>query len=115
VDDLITFLRAHLDEDEQAAREAIAKTTTSRRMIRGQMVTVPIVPRAWEKSAWPADRVLREVEAKRRIIEWHAISHECSGPDDNCMWVLDPSDCPTLRARALPYADPPNYQEEWRP
>ena len=35
-------------------------------------------------------------------------------PDDFvASYVLSP--CPTLRALALPYADHPDYREEWRP
>jgi hypothetical protein len=47
-------------------------------------------------------RVLAECEAKRRIVEMHAYQEEHFTPDE-------------LRALALPYADHPDYREEWRP
>ncbi|WP_406365238.1 DUF6221 family protein [Streptomyces sp. NBC_00645] len=59
-------------------------------------------------------RVLREIDAKRRILAEHALNG----------WVCDTCDngevdqtfpCPTLRLLALPYADRPGYREEWRP
>ncbi len=56
-------------------------------------------------------RVLAECEAKRRIVD------ECTP------WVSEPSDDygaqtvseMTLRFLALPYADHPDYRQEWRP
>lgn len=108
MDDLVAFLRARLTEDEQAAHEALARTTTSRRMIGGEMVTVSTAPPAWRTSAWPADRVLRDVEAKRRIID--LCDTEIQGDTDGAVTASS-----TLYLLALPYADHSDYQEEWRP
>jgi hypothetical protein len=79
-------------------------------------------------------RVLRDVEAKRRIIELHSsrvqriievysgqqvnedhdtfVCAECgtAGGNDPVLWP-----CETLRLLALPYADHEDYNEEWRP
>jgi hypothetical protein len=51
-------------------------------------------------------RVLREVEARRRIVERYAWLRE-HGDTGDAAWVL-----PLL---ALPYADHPGYKEKWRP
>lgn len=76
-------------------------------------------------------RVLAECEAKRRIVELHQLMdydqpyrgtpccERCTaggeypaddGDTDEQNWP-----CPTLRALALPYADHPDYREEWKP
>jgi hypothetical protein len=63
-------------------------------------------------------RVLREVEAKRRIVAEHPV-HEMDGFACCCETCggEDEGDypCPTLRLLALPYADHEAYREEWRP
>jgi hypothetical protein len=51
-------------------------------------------------------RVLREIDAKRQIVERYAWLRE-HGDTGGTAWVL-----PLL---ALPYADRPGYREEWRP
>lgn len=64
-------------------------------------------------------RVLREIEAKRRIVE----QHRPVGYGDVCLsycHTRTPSQpqtwpCLTLRLLALPYADRPGYQEGWAP
>lgn len=48
---------------------------------------------------WHNARVLAEIEAKRRIVEW----------------FTKPSDLLILRCLALPYADHPDYRQEWKP
>lgn len=54
-------------------------------------------------------RVLAECEAKRRIVEVHA--HNARWDDTNVGdWARA-----TLELLALPYADHPDYREEWRP
>ena len=64
-------------------------------------------------------RVLREVERDRRIINVHAGGHECASYDfvsreiSNGVWVMDGDDCTTVRLLALPYADHPEFREEW--
>jgi hypothetical protein len=65
-------------------------------------------------------RVLREVEAKRTIVDLHGRKHECStfdhnGDIDSCSYCSSPEDCSTLLALASIYSDHPGYQEEWAP
>ena len=50
-------------------------------------------------------RVLAECEAKRRIVEHCDFDHLARSPGDPYV----------LRLLALPYADHPDYREEWRP
>jgi hypothetical protein len=80
---------------------------------------------------WDPARVLAECEAKRRLVELHAIQVErdrqspfdpATGAErsewavdlycDVCGWVSVA--CDTLHALASVYADHPDYQQEWR-
>lgn len=115
--DLVAFLRARLDEDEQTAREALKRTTTTRRMIRGEMVEDTVQPSEWRRSVWPPARVLRDVEAKRRIVERHADCGSGGGycDDGGHGWDhLPGGGCAELADLAVVYADHPDYREEWR-
>lgn len=66
--------------------------------------------------------MLREVEAKRRIIDLHAGMTE-DRPDREedgrhamaAQLLLDTAVDKMLRLIALPYADHPDYRDEWRP
>lgn len=175
--DLVAFVRARIDEDEQAARAATpgpwrwdgdrfeGEPTPEGANEWGDqgpdLVTVAGTPRRDEAGSWfepeaivisafgydtsavlvkradaehiarhdPA-RVLREVEAKRRIIGEHRVLWEPGwtpeGEDDEeflvCARCEDRSrhdamrwPCPTLRLLALPFAEHPDYQKEWAP
>lgn len=114
---LAEFLLARIDGDEQAGR---ARPSYDEGRHEGGA--------AWELDPSPEyltiyispGRVLAECDAKRRIIEWHKIG--ANDEDGSChRWYGDGNDtesdmtCQTLRALALPYADHPDYREEWRP
>ncbi|OEJ22553.1 DUF6221 family protein [Streptomyces subrutilus] len=68
-------------------------------------------------------RVLAEVDAKRRIVDWHlrqCTCHPCTADGDDLPstgredgGVGD--DCPTLRLLALPSAAHPDVRRKWRP
>lgn len=65
-------------------------------------------------------RVLAECEAKRRIVEEHRPGGKEGERYCGCCWLDDleawePHPCPTMKAIALPYADHPDFREEWRP
>lgn len=153
MDELIAFLNARLDEDEQGARDAAlavadhtyapidaeemsAKTAawTTARVLMHKRVTVE--DPGWDPKVtdivWasvgdhiarhdPA-RVLADVAAKRKLIEYiTSPQHLCPKPqdDENYWWeggerVHRPIPCGCLRALAAPYADHPDYREEWR-
>jgi hypothetical protein len=61
-------------------------------------------------------RVLREVEAKRSLVNAHERRPMSKGDTADCahcwgaVWP-----CPTLRLLASVYDDRPGYQETWRP
>lgn len=72
-------------------------------------------------------RIAREVEAKRRLIELHervqldqnfceleACCELCSNWDqEGLKQFYEPWPCDSLRLLALPYADHPDFQAEW--
>lgn len=117
-DDLVRFLLARIAEDQSAAQqpETAVYTFTGTR----------VATLAKKRSA----RVLAECEAKRRIVERHTPFHvttkndglnwdyrgcgECHTPEgveEGQTWWP----CATLRLLALPYADHPDYRDDWRP
>lgn len=55
---------------------------------------------------WDPARVLAEVDAKRRILDWAIVWRD----RDCAPWNAD-----CIRLLALPFADRPGYREEWRP
>jgi len=79
---------------------------------------VYIEPDADHMIRWDPPRVLAECEAKRRIVKIHTEglddfdgSELYSTGCDGCRSVLWP--CPTILALLLPYADHPDYREDW--
>lgn len=128
MDELVTWLRACLDEDERAAKAATGRDwywsndapAPAKYMLAaddGQIV-LPIAP----SDVWPqkADaehivrhdpaRVLREVEAKRRILDMDD-RQPVLYPDDEAAVALQD----VLKMLALVYASRDGYREEWRP
>lgn len=123
-DDLVAWLGLQLDEDERGVREwthprADGLLTLSLRDIH-----------EWTERAGPA-RVLREVEAKRKMLDLHwpqnagyrmtevqcgycaGLCHSRSGL--GCDSPDAPWPCDTVRLVAAIYSDRPGYQEDWRP
>lgn len=73
---------------------------------------------------WSPHRVLREIEAKRQVLDEHQDVNDGScGTCVDGQWGYPTHGgsspqrypCRTLRLLALPYADRPDYREEWRP
>lgn len=71
-------------------------------------------------------RVLREIDAKRKLVDehkpgiqkgWPNMGRHCLSCTGVRVWdeSLNESNCLTLRLLALPYADRPGYEESWRP
>ncbi|MFF6966270.1 DUF6221 family protein [Streptomyces anthocyanicus] len=131
-DDLSQWLRAQLDDDERTARAASwtddanawhaepspygARGNAQRWYVEDAMddgVVSHVDPRASDDEGVarhiarhdPA-RVLREIDAKRQIVDRYAWLRE-HGDTGGTAWVL-----PLL---ALPFADRPGYRDEWRP
>ena len=131
--DLVEFLTARLNEDEQAARAADDDLGYLIGAVEYSYPKEEVDERHALRHAPP--RVLAEVDAKRRILDEHALTVEKGDADPYdsstgerrlaeysvtcavCGWASDDrtSACRTLRLLALPYADHPNYDEAWRP
>lgn len=152
--DLVRWLGEQLDEDKRIAQAAIEAEflMCGRWLARGpygdddrygniqseqneQIIEEDLLwPHVVHVAEWDPARILREIDAKRRIVRLHAITVEKADttpfdpatgeprPDEYdvtcslCGWVSDDpaSACLTLRLLALPYADRPGYREEWR-
>jgi hypothetical protein len=128
MDDLVQWLRAQLDEDERTARAATL----------GPWMQSGIGDYGWtvdfgcpgtgvetantEQGLADVDfiaahnpaRVLREIDAKRQVIEqYESIG---SPPPGEIGTELSRAELGrVLRLLALPYEDRPGYREEWRP
>jgi len=147
VTDLRDFIAARLDEDEQIARNASMGFVGGDREVWAydrQGFAVRATHGRWNVATRrddPADgreihmtdsygehiarqqpiRVLREVAAKRRILERHEPSQGggCAGcgvylgRDDNWHPNVDLEDCEELRDLASVYADHKDFREEW--
>ncbi|MFJ6316060.1 DUF6221 family protein [Streptomyces californicus] len=122
-DALVAFLKARLDDDAQAARACAGDGTwTARDLgVYGPDLSDQVRTHA-ARQDHPA-RTLREVEAKRRIIERHSphsmgSCRTCERPHwgvqvcDHCERAAP---CPDLRDLATVFADHPDYLPEWRP
>jgi uncharacterized protein DUF6221 len=112
--DPVTFLNARLDEDEAAAKRALEMGT-------GVWALAP----HFHTARHSPDRVLREVTAKRVIVDEHEHRFEmaehpeygfgcdlCHRHDEYGMppgvnW------CGTIRALAAVYSDHADYRDEW--
>ncbi|MEU7331399.1 DUF6221 family protein [Streptomyces parvus] len=131
MNDLVQFLRNQYDIEASAAENAAAETgadwhydSKSGYVLGGRdhdMVATGsqdfLEPSAGAHIARhdPA-RVLREVEAKRRILAVHR--PYVPEPDQACLGCaggIQFQFCPVVRLLGLPYADHPEYRDAWRP
>ena len=144
-DELAAFLRARLDEDERFAarlgdrRFTLVPIDPHAGPVDGQqrgMVDVvtaedgsialfrhPMFAEHFTRQG-PA-RVLRDIEARRALVFEHADEggdcRVCARPSNEtnelgyAFHEPLPYPCRTVRLLALPYADHPDYREEWRP
>jgi hypothetical protein len=113
VDDLVTWLRAQLDDDERVANrvEPNQAPTDLRAMVtRDDDTPFLIIDSA---------RVLSEVDAKRRILDFLEYDRidvsTAGGPPETVPGARPVIAHPVLRLLALPYADRPGYRDDWRP
>ena len=113
---LTEFLLARIAEDEADWRAVDVASPDA--LLHGQRL---------------APRMLADCGAKRRIVNIHrdaSLDEDgrpvmfgesgagyCRGCNADFMeeWAELHDECPTLQALALPYADHPDYREEWRP
>jgi hypothetical protein len=123
VSDLVTWLRAQLDEDERVARAVAGSGRWVKYSEGGDGAAIETEP-GGDPGAIIGDdamathiarhnpaRVLAEVEAKRSILEMH----EEGDKHGDCAICFAVWPCGTLKALAWPYADRPGYDEAWRP
>ncbi|QVJ03041.1 hypothetical protein KGD82_13485 [Nocardiopsis eucommiae] len=134
--DIVEFLNARLDEGEAAAQAVIdaggrsgweavpiAELDGRRALTGGSSIFAVMDPvpegRACAEHAARHDpaRVLREVAAKRKMLELHAngcpgINYcvSCWNGNESLDWP-----CPTVRTLASAHADHPDYAPEWAP
>lgn len=107
--DLVSFLRARLDEDERVATVLGDDMRQSWAIPEDESVAVIHMHRHA-----PA-RVLAEVDAKRRILDeyeqatgqYATHSQVSAGEEIGLRFAV--------KALALPYAEHPSYDEAWRP
>lgn len=121
--ELVGFLRARLDEDEQVARASEQRPwlhastappsgwvyVESGRDAVHEVARVRVAGNAEHIARHDPARVLREVEVKRQLLE--AVEEYLHDHEDG----PDPMSAITLRLLALPYANHPDYDESWRP
>lgn len=103
--DLVEFLRACLDDEH---RDAEGKHDQ-------YACDLSALLTFGDCSCGYPDKVRAEVDAARRIVELHKRFEgfvDCSSCGDV---PQVPYPCKTLRLLALPRANQPGYQEEWRP
>jgi Family of unknown function (DUF6221) len=108
--DLVAFLRARLDEDEQYARSVVAGSSGWSGYAEANEAAVEIVFQVMNQrlrfhaARHGPGRVLTEVESKRRILaEIESVLGEPAN-EDIILCLL-----------ALPYVDHPDYDESWKP
>lgn len=128
-DDLITFLRARLDEDEEIAQAAspgpwhVDEDADEVLAVDDIVVAEGFALSGRQLRATtqhiarhdPA-RVLAEVDAKRRVVDLMASTLELAEGDSEVDHYGALSDAEeTLELLALPCADHLDYRDEWRP
>lgn len=113
--DIVEFIKARLDEDERLANAATDAFMHGDR--------IGIEPNKLHPSVrmhvygWAPARVLREVEAKRRMLEWaQAQLDDFEDFPDDQQYRLEAIGVLRLHLPllALPYSDHPDYREERR-
>lgn len=102
MNDLVTWLRAQLDDDERVAEQASSWTWQPE--LAGEHVSTAHIAR------WNPARVLADVDAKRCILALGGDFDVYSEP-----YTAQPVWERAVRLLALPYADRPGFREEWRP
>ncbi|WP_158880471.1 DUF6221 family protein [Amycolatopsis anabasis] len=130
MDDLIAFLTARVNERQALIMRAVNKSDAGEALDREEfkMRTEMRVRSLGEVDLEVINQMIHEVEAVRRIYQEHrtTVSDRVPGfprygRDYWCEVCHVPGDsagsnwCLTLRLLALPYADHPDYQKDWRP
>lgn len=121
-DDLVTFLRARLDDEERTAQATLWEGSGNRpdwelvmfaaAEIGGDEIYVEDRTIANHLVTWDPARVLAEVDAKREIVKQADLYLCDSGA--GCGYRTKHGHN-VLRLLALAYADHPDYRDEWQP
>ena len=115
VDNLVTWLRVQLDEDERIAGELGELDYVA----EGGLGSVAGWSLIDYLKRFGSARALAEVDAKRNVLDRYADA-QARQTDPEYSWsdadvqVSEYEDW-ILPALALPYADRPGYRDEWRP
>ncbi len=142
---IVEFIRQQLDEDERVAKAAEGHSLfdgTGIYIFRNESVgrsETVVIPShlATYIARWDPARVLREVEAGRRMLSLHSptdwqgysagvpiVGQQCEYCASLChsrsgLGCESPADalwpCDSVRILALPFVGLPGYREEWRP
>ncbi|HEX5541969.1 MAG TPA: DUF6221 family protein [Micromonospora sp.] len=130
MDELVRWLGQQLDEEAEAAQRAFSGQADPENgwgvyrpewqqhtTITPHVGVIHEAVQADHVVRWNPARVLREIDAKRRIIAEHRQAQPrwcvaCDVPGD---YQGREFGCTTLRLLALPYSDRPGYRPEWRP
>lgn len=129
MNDLVEFLRARLDEDEELAQAAprgpwgedashcVVDATGVRVIcsVNGGTLRPTLAVRAHVLGHDPA-RVLREVEAKRQLLtEYAEVAHNDGAGSYEYGYGWADGLGLAVRCTAAAYADHPDYRPEWAP
>ena len=120
MDEFVQWLRAQLDEDERIAREAgerslewrLARPLDDAELGDAYWLRPPELKHVDRHD--PA-RVLRDIDAKRQMLDRYEELRAASKEDGLIGDVTEEYQDFLLLLLALPYADRPGYREEWRP
>lgn len=120
---IVAFLRARLDEDEQAARAAgnrqwlVGDNTISLWPEREDdgFMSWPTRADARHAAKWEPARVLREIGAKREALDHYERIRQHTVRSDEAYVLAEGAVRKHIQIMALPYADHPDYRQEWRP
>ncbi len=112
--ELAEFVMARLAEDEEDAR---ACAPNLKWPDGADELPAGIMPHATLRHSrrWDPARVLAECEAKRRIVRDYEIARDAEYGDIAAAIADERTYGRFLRLFAIPYADHPDYREEWRP
>lgn len=102
--DPIACAATWLDEDERAARELIDGT--------GMHGLLKIFTDGSPVLDVLGRRMLREVEAGRRILERHG---DCGAGNGYCDYWTGPEPCPDMADLLYRWAGHPDYDPDWKP
>lgn len=138
-DDLAAFILARLNAEERAASAAspapwIVDVQDDGTLVINGAVAPVVFEYSWQKCGpdfahivrFDPARVLRGVEAKRRILDAH--QHQTFAPTEGCShtvgcmtchvedtWLFAGGWCDTVRAVGSEWSTDPAYRSEWAP